>query len=82
MGQVLYYSVYLLYWYKSTNTDEAVESWDRARQAAHVRKAEEALSLAEKVLYYSVYLIYWYKRTTYLASSYNYVSSVLILLHV
>jgi hypothetical protein len=58
MGQVLYHSVYLLYWYKRTNTDEVVESWDRTRQAAYVHKTEESLSLSEKVLYYSIYLIY------------------------
>jgi hypothetical protein len=47
------YSVYLLYWYKSTNTDAKLRT-------APLCDAAQRVSCR---LRYSVYLLYWYKST-------------------
>jgi hypothetical protein len=48
------YSVYLLYWYKSTNTDAA---------ASHLPPLQSKLLKASTCNRYSVYLLYWDKST-------------------
>jgi hypothetical protein len=51
--QCLLFSVYLLYWYKSTHTD-----------AEELLQATTSLRAScRQCLLYSVYLLYWYKRT-------------------
>jgi hypothetical protein len=52
-GLPLWYSLYLLYWYKSTNTD--------AEEALLAKARLEQLQTAEDP---AVYLLYWYKSTT------------------
>ena len=49
------YSVYLLYWYKSTNTDAE----ERGLQE------EEYYGGANIKARYAVYLLYWYKKYKY-----------------
>ncbi len=50
-NEVFYYSVYLLYWYKSTNTYSPKET------------DATLIALRNEFFYYSVYLLYWYKST-------------------
>ena len=66
-GYALGYSVYSLYWYKSTNADS--EGGAAEKSGILIRGQIEVESQRERELErqrspYSIYSLYWYKSTT------------------